>query len=162
MLVEGVRFLAAAGAAPPTGRPSRHRLPLGIKRTTNSSLPQTPTSPRHTPLIPCSRLDDLLLKFSELLFRQMERRQQIRTFHGYLHVTYKTVNNTQGLCDCHPSLVLGQPVELLQNYFDLALPQKLLSKLLCGTLSHGQRTCDDALTESSLLDLLGRQGKHRK
>ena len=36
--------------------------------------------------------------------------QTLRTFHNYLHVTYKTMDNTQGLCDSHPGLILGQSI----------------------------------------------------
>jgi hypothetical protein len=86
--------------------------------------------------------------------------QAIRTFHNHLHITHKTVDNTQCLCDSQSGLILGQAVQLLQNSFDFALPEQLLRKLLYGTLSYGQRTSDDALTEPSLLDLLRRKGKH--
>ena len=60
-----------------------------------------------------------------------------RTFHNYLHITYKAVDDTQGLCNSHPSLVLGQSIQSLQNRLYLALPQKLLRKFLCGILSYG-------------------------
>lgn len=34
----------------------------------------------------------------------------LRTFHNRPHIAYKTMDNTQGLRDNHPSLVLGQSV----------------------------------------------------
>ena len=62
----------------------------------------------------------------------------LRTFHNHLYIAHETMNDTQGLCNSHPRLILGQSIQSLENCFDLALAQQLLRKLLCGTLSHGQ------------------------
>jgi hypothetical protein len=82
--------------------------------------------------------------------------QLLRTFHNYLHVTDKTMDYTQGLCDGHPSLVLGQSIQSLEYSLYLALSQQLLREFLCGTLSHGLCVCNSALTESPLIDLFCR------
>jgi hypothetical protein len=71
------------------------------------------------------------------------------------------MNHTQGLCDSHPGLVLRQSIQPVQHVLNLAVStQQLLCKLLCDKLSHGERLHDDALTESSLFDLLCCKGKH--
>ena len=58
----------------------------------------------------------------------------LRTFHNQLYIADKTMNDTQCLRNGHPRLVLGQSIQSLKNCFDLALPQQLLRKLLCGRL----------------------------
>jgi hypothetical protein len=80
--------------------------------------------------------------------------QVLRTFHNSLHITHKTVDHTQGLHNSHPSLVLGQSIQFLEYGLYLAVAQQLFRKLLCFTLSRGQRLCNGELTEPSLLDLL--------
>ena len=67
--------------------------------------------------------------------------QLLHAFHNHLHITHKTMDDTQGLCNSHSSLVLGQSIQPLENSLYLALPQQLLRELLCGTLSHGKRIC---------------------
>ena len=44
-----------------------------------------------------------------------------RTFHNYLHITDKTVDDAQGLCNSHPSLVLGQSIQSLKYGLYLAV-----------------------------------------
>ena len=44
-----------------------------------------------------------------------------RTFHNYLHVTDKTMDDTQGLCNSRASLVLGQSIQSLENGLYLAV-----------------------------------------
>jgi hypothetical protein len=90
--------------------------------------------------------------------------QAFRTFHNYLHITHETMDHTQGLCDSHASLVLGQSIQSLEYRLDLAVAQQLLCEFLCGTLSLslGPYLCDSALTKPPLPDLFGRHGKHRK
>jgi hypothetical protein len=74
------------------------------------------------------------------------------------------VDNLQDMRLRHAGLVLGEPVQSAQYIFDLAVAQQLLCELLCnetsGTLTdrHGK----EALTESSMLDLLLCLGKNRK
>ena len=43
----------------------------------------------------------------------------IRTFQNYPHITHETMDHTQGLCNGHPSLVLGQAIQSLE--YDLYL-----------------------------------------
>jgi hypothetical protein len=47
----------------------------------------------------------------------------LRTFHDYLNIAHKTMDDTQGLRHSHPSLVLGQSIQSLENGLYLALPQ---------------------------------------
>ena len=58
--------------------------------------------------------------------------QGFRTFQNDLDITHKTMDHTQGLCNSHPSLVLGQSIQSLQDCLYLALSQQLLRELLCG------------------------------
>ena len=88
--------------------------------------------------------------------------QLLHTFHNYLHITHKTMDYTQGLCSSHPSLVLSQSIQFLEYGLYLAVPQQLVREFLCGTLSHGQCTCDSVLTEPPLINLFRCQGKHRE
>ena len=44
-----------------------------------------------------------------------------RTFHNYLHITDKTMNDTQGLCNRYTSLVLGQSIQSLKYGLYLAV-----------------------------------------
>ena len=88
--------------------------------------------------------------------------QPFLTFHNCLDTTHKTIDYTQGLGTGHTSLFLGQSIQSLQNRLYVALPQQFLREFLCSTLSHIQCICDSALTEPTLLDLLCRQGEHRK
>ena len=88
--------------------------------------------------------------------------QAFRTFHNYLHITDKAVDHAQRLRNSHPSLILGQSIQPLDDCLYLTLPQQLLREFLCGTLSRGQRICEKALTEPALFNLFGRQGKYRE
>jgi hypothetical protein len=63
------------------------------------------------------------------------------TFHNYFHITDQTVDDAQGLCNSHPSLVLGQSIQSLKYGLYLAVSQQLLRELLCGTLSRGAYLC---------------------
>ena len=56
------------------------------------------------------------------------------TFHNHLHTTHKTIHHTQGLCPSHPSLLLRQSIQSLEDGLYLALPQQLLREFLCGAL----------------------------
>ena len=47
--------------------------------------------------------------------------QRFRTFHDYLDITDKTVDHTQGLCNGHPSLILGQSIQSLEYCLYLAV-----------------------------------------
>jgi len=49
---------------------------------------------------------------------------------------HKTVDDTQCLCNGHPSLILGQSIRSLEDRLYLALPQYFFDELLCGSLSH--------------------------
>jgi hypothetical protein len=108
-----------------------------------------------------SLVDDLPSKETNFQ-KTIADNQLFRTFHNCLHTTNKTVDHTQGLGPSDPSLFLRQSIQSLQNRLYLALPQQLLSKLLWGTLSDRKCIRVNALTEPTLLDLLCRQGKHRK
>jgi hypothetical protein len=66
-------------------------------------------------LMPCH-----LNKCSETYLQAIT--QAFRTFHNYLHITHKTVHDTQGLCNGHPSLVLGQSIQSLEYGLYLAVP----------------------------------------
>ena len=72
------------------------------------------------------------------------------------------MDHTQGLRSSHPSLLLGQSIEPLDDRLDLAVAQQLLRKLFCGTLSRERCIHGGVLTKPSLFYLLGSQGKHRK
>ena len=73
------------------------------------------------------------------------------------------MDQTQGLRNGHPSLILSQSIQSLEDSLYLALPQQLLRKFPCRlTLSNRRCICNSSLTESPLLDLLCGQGKHRK
>jgi hypothetical protein len=74
------------------------------------------------------------------------------------------MDHTQGLRNGHPSFILSQSIQSLEDSLYLALPQQLLREFLCVavTLSSRQNICNSALTESPLLDLLCSQSKHRK
>jgi hypothetical protein len=85
-----------------------------------------------------------------------------RTFDNCIHVSNETMDDTRGLCSGHPSLLLGQSIQSLENCLYLALPKQLFGEFLYGTLSHGQYKCDSALTEPPLFNLFRSQGKHRK
>ena len=47
--------------------------------------------------------------------------QGFRTFHNYPYITHKAMDNTQGLRNRHPSLVLGQSIQSLKYGLYLAL-----------------------------------------
>ena len=47
--------------------------------------------------------------------------QALRTFHYYLQITHKTIDHTQRLRNCHPSLILGQSIQSLDRGFYLAV-----------------------------------------
>ena len=47
----------------------------------------------------------------------------MRTFHYYFDIAHETVNDTQCLCNSHPSFILGQPIQSLEDSLYLALPQ---------------------------------------
>ena len=72
--------------------------------------------------------------------------ETLRTFHNYIYITYTTMCNVTNAWDSYSSLVLGEPIDSLQNGFNLVAPQELVGGLLCDILSHGQRICDDAHT----------------
>ena len=48
--------------------------------------------------------------------------QGFRTFHNYLYITHKAMDNTQGLHNRHPSLVLGQSIQSLKYGLYLVVP----------------------------------------
>ena len=64
--------------------------------------------------------------------------QLLRTFHNYLHITHKTMDHIQRLCNTHPNLILGQSIQSLEYDLYLTVPQQLFRKLLCSTLNHRQ------------------------
>jgi hypothetical protein len=53
------------------------------------------------------------------------------------------MHHAQGLYNRHPSLILSQAVQSLEDYLDFALSQQFLCKLLYGTLSDGQFNMND-------------------
>ena len=79
--------------------------------------------------MPCRLMEQVLREHLRATMKPL------RTFHNHLHISHKTMNDTQGLRHGHPRLVLGQSVQSLENRLDLALPQQLLRKLLCRKLS---------------------------
>jgi hypothetical protein len=48
---------------------------------------------------------------------------KLLTFHYYFDIAHKTVDDTQCLCNSHPSLILGQSIQSLEDRLYLALPQ---------------------------------------
>ena len=58
-----------------------------------------------------------------------------RTFHNYLHIPDKTMDHTQCLRNDHPSFILGQSIQSLEDPLYLALPQQLLRKFYCGAVT---------------------------
>ena len=57
------------------------------------------------------------------------------TFDNCLHVSDETMYDTQCLCNSHPSLVLGQSIQSLENCLYLALPEQLFGEFFYGILS---------------------------
>ena len=57
------------------------------------------------------------------------------TVHPLPHILGKTVDNLEGLRCCHPSLILGEPIQSLDYRFDVLLSKKFLNKFLCAALS---------------------------
>jgi hypothetical protein len=53
-----------------------------------------------------------------------------RTFQNRLHVTHKTMNHTQCLCNSYSSLVLRQSIQSLKDRLDFALPQQFFCEFL--------------------------------
>ena len=47
----------------------------------------------------------------------------------------ETTNNFKGLCSCRLSLVAGEPVQPMQDSFDLILSKNFLYEFLCVSLS---------------------------
>jgi hypothetical protein len=45
-----------------------------------------------------------------------------RTFHNYLHIADKTMDDAQGLCNSHLSLIPGQSIQSLEYGLYLAVP----------------------------------------
>jgi hypothetical protein len=64
-----------------------------------------------------------------------------RTFHNHLHISDKTMDHTQGLRNNHPSLILGQSIQSLEDPLYLALPQQLLREFYCGTVTLSSGKC---------------------
>src|SRR5258708_31847693 len=64
----------------------------------------------------------------------------LRTFHDYLDTTHETMHDTQGLRNSHPSFILSQSIQSLENILYLALPQQHSCEFHGGTLSDGQCT----------------------
>jgi hypothetical protein len=95
------------------------------------------TYPNHFgyhPLMP----HDLMGRVSEEYKQPIE--QGLRTFHDFLHITHKTMDHTQRLCNRYPSLVLCQSIQSLEHHLYLAFPQKFLCELLCDTFSDRKYT----------------------
>ena len=61
------------------------------------------------------------------------------TSHKSLDIIDKTMYDTQGLCNSHANLFLGQFIQSLESVLYLSLPQQFLYQLLCGTLSYSPR-----------------------
>ena len=59
-----------------------------------------------------------------------EIEEKLPTIHDYFHIAHKSMDDTQSLCDSHPSLVLGQSIKPLEYSLDLTLPQELPCELL--------------------------------
>ena len=47
------------------------------------------------------------------------------------------MDDTQGLCNGHPGLFLGQSIQSLEDRLYLAFPQYLPCEFLCDALSNG-------------------------
>src|SRR6266478_1872978 len=54
------------------------------------------------------------------------------TFHDHLYASHKTMDDTQGLCNSHPSLFPGQSIQSLEDGLYLAFPKQLSCELPCG------------------------------
>jgi hypothetical protein len=82
------------------------------------------------------------------------------TFHRTLPMFDKTAYNFKGLHSGRTSLVLSESVQPMEDNIDLLLTENFVYKLLCAVLSKSTApAASTTLTQSSLLDLFGRQSE---
>jgi hypothetical protein len=62
-----------------------------------------------------------ILKKRRLAIRQGQIKECLRTFHNYLHITHKTMHNTQCLSTSGPSFILSQSIQPPKHGPDLAV-----------------------------------------
>jgi hypothetical protein len=59
------------------------------------------------------------------------------TVHDHAHILDETMDNLKSMSRGIPSLVLGESVQSLQDRFDILLPEQVLHKFNCVTVSKG-------------------------
>jgi hypothetical protein len=94
--------------------------------------------PQNVPRTSWTLSTDALLSIGKNSQQLAGNTRTLLTANDHPHIMHKTVDDLEGLHCGHPSLVLGESVQPLEHRIDYVLPEKLLNRFLCISLSQSQ------------------------